>query len=77
MNTNNNLTINTSIKDIPQTNTEFKEIEIKVIEKSFWQKYKVAIISNYWYYDFYFIFGNHHYNWLYLWTKKEINVVYT
>ncbi len=45
LNTNNNLTTNTSIKDISQTNTEFKEIEIKVIEKSCWQKYKFKIIS--------------------------------
>ena len=45
LNNNNNLTTNTSIKNISQTNTEFKEIEIKVIEKSCWQKYKFIIIS--------------------------------
>ena len=45
LNNNNNLTTNTSIKNISQTNTEFKEIEIKVIEKSCWQKYKFKIIS--------------------------------
>ena len=45
LNNNNNLTTNTSIKNISQTNTEFKEIEIKVIEKSCWQKYKFLIIS--------------------------------
>ena len=46
LNNNNNLTTNTSIKNISQTNTEFKEIEIKVIEKSCWQKHKVTIISS-------------------------------
>ena len=46
LNNNNNLTTNTSIKNISQTNTEFKEIEIKVIEKSCWQKHKVIIISS-------------------------------